>query len=509
VLEAFLKKERETFNSLASRPLPDEDWYSGAFITAEKGKETEASQLFRELWLEGPLEGFEITDLSVSFLPYVPHTVGMVTAEVKYQYHTILIKMNIARQVISENIYGEWKLLVGDLGDERYLVVIDEVTSEASPTPIPQGTEEPTAIPDLLSSVEIKLDNAAQLVVLDHWYVSESPLTSLTFSPDHALLAVGDEQGGIYVYTFPEGDLLQFIQEIIPKSSEETPIAFRAYAPATIQLVFSEDGRQLYSLHNRASIRKWDVSSGNQLSQWDWEEFTPTSQVLSMDARFVAAFEDFPFGVGAWELASEEYLGDILLDRYTPGMLFSPDSEYLALWTPPQSVYSPISAEDYLGLYRLDGTLVAEAALPDGYGCENVLFSPDGELLVVRWAGTLLFYEFHDQSLTFRGEVNPPPPPEPTATAGGGLSENPTPGERTPTAGYKYQGKGMAYHPKEEIVASLDDDGKILLWDVKTLAKIVTVQAESDVRDLVFSPDGMILVGSTNEGDLVFFGVPE
>jgi|GEM_PF-6358782 len=121
------------------------------------------------------------------------------------------------------------------------------------------------------------------------------------------------------------------------------------------------------------------------------------------------------------------------------------------------------------------------------------MFSPDGQQLVGQWGDTLYFYDFIDEDLSFTGEVNPPPEGRYPVDLLGSY--------------------GWAYHPSGEMVANCswnwetESGYEVLLWNAQTLSQVVALPIQDGVDVLAFSPDGRVLLGGTEWGEVILWGI--
>ena len=63
---------------------------------------------------------------------------------------------------------------------------------------------------------------------------------------------------------------------------------------------------------------------------------------------------------------------------------------------------------------------------------------------------------------------------------------------------------GVSFHPTKNLVASCSSDKSVKLWNADTGAELWTVNVDSSVYSVAFSPDGTTLAAGCHSGRIYF-----
>ncbi len=166
------------------------------------------------------------------------------------------------------------------------------------------------------SSVGVWLYDGADLANEPRLLTDNVQMTSVAFSPDGALLAVGTRNSTIQVWDVQTGQLLRVFRLV---ESE--------FYPA--EMVFSPDGTVIAAGHSDGKIRLWDVTTGTMRLTLD--QTNRLIMAYSPDGAVLASTSFDDSRIWLWDTASGENL-DILESDYfgVTGLAYSPDGATLA-----------------------------------------------------------------------------------------------------------------------------------------------------------------------------------
>jgi WD40 repeat protein len=339
----------------------------------------------------------------------------------------------------------------------------------------------------------------------------------IAISPGGRLLTVADDADGIYIYSVPEGDLLQG-----PLTAHEAAVTNAAFNPHESQLATADS-------HGRIIL--WDIASGEAINEienvFNVEDpasggrissiaFSPDGkQILAVGDDHSVLIDSEPLivikrfhGYGSGNLSAyyhpdgtpvvqttikeKVYLWDASTGQLAgkPSITFLSEQDIVAAVLDLAHMRL-ITANTLTGIHGVN-ILVWDLnrRLPfleqpvSGVAFTSVAYHPDPEqhMLV---AGGCARYDSQDDTKCQQGEIT-----FWDSKAGQLIGE--------PVLGHKSNVEVLAFNPEGSILASASADGDILLWDVKSRMPIDDPLQlhHSWVDILAFSPNGQLLASA-------------
>lgn len=365
---------------------------------------------------------------------------------------------------------------------------------------------------------------------VEMWFGPTSiPLISAVFSPDGKILATGgtgryDGDAGCNPLTFDiSNGAGGGIQLWDPASGK--PLRYFDQIGFITALAFSPDGKVLATANPYTKVMLWNLETGesNVLDLNIFPEdsfihkgwvygmnFSPDGSTLAIGEYADGGTEDY-YSVQVWDWRNRQLLhalsghSDIVLS-----VVFSPDGQTLASGSKDGSIILWDSIE---------GTEIRTLAGNAG-AINELAFSPDGGTLASGSEdGSIALWDaasgFRKRTLREHTQEIGVLRYSPDGATLASMDESPgviewdtaagTPMHEYAIAGYS-QMASMSLSPTQEILASGDRDGNILLWDLTTRDPIRSLQGHSDwVYSVAFSPDGKRLASGSEDHRVILW----
>ena len=225
-------------------------------------------------------------------------------------------------------------------------------------------------------------------------------------------------------------------------------------------VAYAPDGSRLASASEDASIRIWDVATGELLTEFGAHGSWVRGVAYAPDgSRLAGACQDG--AVRIWDVASGEQLAHLGHKRAVSAVVYTPDSSRLA----------SASQDGTVRIWDVDaGELVAELA---GHkrGVSAVAYTPDGSRLAsASQDGTVRIWD---------------------VDAGELVAE---------LAGHERGVRGVAYAPDGTRLASASEDGSVRIWDAADSELLTLLTGhERAVLGVAYAPDGSCVASASED----------
>jgi len=424
------------------------------------------------------------------------------------------------------------KILTGSVHDARIVLEWD-VVGEGGPRETtkgmvgavsPDGKRMATVYEDDLSVKVLDAATGMEKLVLQG---SKNLTRCVTFSPDGRLLASGGYGGELKVWNVDTGQVYKDLSY--------------AYRSSVLNLAFSYDGRLLAAAGDDRRVRLWDVSTGRQ--HVTLKPGCGQLAAIGPDGRTLTALNGNRIKILDMTTGHENQ--KLLGTDYTERLALSPDGRSLVsmnwygtilLWDLETAQTQHLGVHN-LGVHRLaaalavspDGALAASAGLevklwdlaakreahtfPRIGQVQSLAFSPDGQMLAAATTDNVVkvWSTAEGRELcTLLGSCVAFSPDGPLAVATGdkvtlydavAWKELQT---LHRTAGEPSEPFSLVFNPSGRLVATSNDDGKVVVWDLndaKAEPRSFWVCRPRQLDgELAFTPEGRYLISANANG---------
>jgi len=297
-----------------------------------------------------------------------------------------------------------------------------------------------------------------------------SGVDSVAFSPNGQILAVGDGDGKVGLWSIASGKRTGNLTEINSTASSGD-IDVRSVS-------FSPNGQALAAGGGDGDVGLWDTASGKRTATLTEDSddaqvysiaFSPNGQTLAVG--------DGDGDVGLWSATNAQRTGTLPIGIGVSSVAFSPNGQTLAVATAGANV----------GLWNT-ATGNQTATLSEGSDdveADSVAFSPNGQTLAVGDEGG-------DVGLwdTANGQR--------TATLSGGSSVE--------CVAFSPSGQTLAVGDNSSVGILGGSDGDVRLWDTGSELRTATMSEGNPVNSVSFSPNGQTLAVGDHGQDVGLWG---
>ena len=303
-----------------------------------------------------------------------------------------------------------------------------------------------------------------------------SRINSVVFSPDGQTLASADDDQTVHLWN--------------AKTGGEPIRTLRAHTDKVLSVAFSPDGQTLASASDDETVRLWNAKTGEPIhtfSAYSAQQrvaFSPDGNILAIGG----------FGsIHLWDVETAKRLHT--LSGYSgaiTGISFSPDGQTLAggsdygvlrLWDvtgEPRPIITEYISSVQRVSFSPDGQTLAiqdqisnvhlwnartEALHHTPLISKSMSFSPDGQVLASQSHNTIDLWDLQTEALL-------------DTITKDGISW------------------GVSFSPDSQMIAAIDANGVVLLWDVKTKTLLHTFIAARTIS-ISFSPDSQMIAGTS------------
>jgi WD40 repeat protein len=351
------------------------------------------------------------------------------------------------------------------------------------------------------TSIRITPENAGQVTQLGI-FASYNNVTSLAWSPDGETVALGSDNGLVFL--------------LDPNALDSPPRVLAGHTQAVWDVAFSPDQTTLAS-GGRQELILWDIPTGEQRTVIDVSSVTRLT--FSHDGTMLAGARGL--AVWLWDVQNSQEIAILSShESSVNSVAFSSDGAVLISG----------STDKTLRLWNV--STGAELAVLVGHeeGVQSVVFSPNGAIIASGdLAGNVLLWDWNGttgtQQIELRGHTEGIRAiafsPDGTSLASASLDHsirlwNVATGESRVLEGHLDQVRRIAFSPDGLTLASLSADATLRLWDVATGAALrtkslplghstITRTPPSGIAMASFSPDGNTIVSSGYDGSIVFW----
>ena len=352
--------------------------------------------------------------------------------------------------------------------------VVNEVTTVPTPTntevvptqtqkPVPQATF-PGFSPLQISETRIA-DKPTELFEIARWG-DESGSRPAIYLPSEKILTIETDNPNIRIWDLSTGSLLQ---EFASGRSD-----FLGNIISDIR--YSPNGEQIALMGGAYAVQVWDVNTGTSIHMFDIANPRDIVDVIYYKDGWKAMIDEGNGLLQIWDLSSNEMMQT--LETGQPEIMsvaVSPDGEQVATGS-FDGAHADANSDAVIGLWNLTTGEPIQTFSPNTDSVSTIEFSPDGGQLVVYAGDALLAFDIETGELDF------------------GITQ---------LSSFLY----IRYLPDSRLIATqLQDHFGIV--DAITGETILHLTEADIIARPYFSTDGTLMVASTLDGKLAFWGVP-
>lgn len=250
----------------------------------------------------------------------------------------------------------------------------------------------------------------------------------------------------------------------------------KCFDSAPNALAFNPDGSQFVAVNWGKTVKIWDSNSGQAVRELKGLEGGSSGCAWSPDGRIVAAASTKNF-VFIWEASTGQLIQKLERGAGSYSVKFSPDGKHLVaagndgkitVWAVPDG-------SDF-GSFSNFRKLAEWQAHQKDATIYSLAFSPDGKYIV---SGA-------EDRVAVVSEFS-----------GGKILQK--------LEGHAQRIWSVAWSPDGSRIATASADLTVCLWDAKTADRTLMISGREIVYNLVFSPDGVVLLGNEMNGKVQVF----
>ncbi|NJR61689.1 MAG: hypothetical protein HC769_24345, partial [Cyanobacteria bacterium CRU_2_1] len=272
-------------------------------------------------------------------------------------------------------------------------------------------------------------------------------ILTVAFSPDGQLLATGDTDYKVHLWTVATG---------------EQRLTLQGHEDWIRSIAFSPDGQMLASGGGDQTIQLWDVTTGQcRKTLWGHKSWL-RSVAFSPDGQLIASSSDDGV-IQLWNVTTGDCLNVLKdhLGKTVRSVVFSPDGKMLASG----------SGDGTARLWNVATGKCIRIFQQHSRGVRSVMFSPDGRMLASGSSdGTIKLWDIStgDCLQTLSGHI-----------------------------GWVWS---VVFNPDGQMLVSGSEDQTVRLWEIATGACLKTLHGHMGwVRSVAFSPDGQTLASGSDD----------
>ena len=314
------------------------------------------------------------------------------------------------------------------------------------------------------------------------------------FSPDGKTVAIGSENGTIYLHDLNTGEL---------------KMALTGHKEYVENLAFSPDGKTLASGSGDGTIRFWDIHTGEYRLIFTGHTLDTIGVAFSPDGKTLASSID-DGTIRFWDTDTG--------NEKRPFIGHS-ESVYSVAFNPNGDIIASGSVTGIINLWNADTAQHIKTLSGFGDIANNLVFSPDGRTLASGHAGIRLWdVQTGEHKMQLTGHIDAIGSvafsPDGKTLASGGwdktirLWDAHTGKHKKTLMGHTKSVNSIAFNPDGRTLASGGNDETIRLWDIDTGKSEMTLVGHTEwVDSIAFSPDGKTLASGGGDSIILFWNI--